>query len=54
MDANQKQAAKKFVERWQQAEGNEDREARSFLIELLQDVLGIKDPTKVLDFERSL
>ena len=52
MDANQKQAAKKFVERWQQAEGNEDREARSFLIELLQDVLGIKDPTKVLDFER--
>ena len=52
MDANQKQAARKFVERWQQAEGNEDREARSFLIELLQDVLGIKDPTKVLDFER--
>lgn len=52
MDANQKQAAKKFVERWQQAEGNEDREARSFLIELLHDVLGIKDPTKVLDFER--
>ncbi len=40
------------MERWQQAEGNEDREARSFLIELLQDVLGIKDPTKVLDFER--
>lgn len=52
MDANQKQTARKFVERWQQAEGNEDREARSFLIELLQDVLGIKDPTKVLDFER--
>lgn len=52
MDASQKQAARKFVERWQQAEGNEDREARSLLIELLQDVLGIKDPTKVLDFER--
>lgn len=52
MDANQKQTARKFVERWQQAEGNEDREARSFLIEFLSDALGIKEPTKVLDFER--
>jgi len=53
MDQNKrKQAVKDFIERWQNAEGNEDREARSFLIEFLSDALGIKEPTKVLDFER--
>ena len=30
----QKAAAKRFVERWQQAEGNEQRESNSFWIEL--------------------
>ena len=48
----QRAAAKRFVERWKAAEGNEDREARSFWIELLHDVLGISNPTRVLDFER--
>lgn len=50
--AEQKAAAKAFVARWQAAEGNEDREARSYWIELLQDVLGIPNATRVLDFER--
>lgn len=45
-------AIQDFVERWKTAEGNEDREARSFLIEFLTDVLGIENPTRVLDFER--
>ena len=49
---DQKQSAKRFVEHWQSTEGNEEREARSFLIEFLQDVLGIDNPTRVLDFER--
>lgn len=48
----QRTAAKRFVERWRVAEGNEDREARSFWIELLHDVLGIASPTRMLDFER--
>ena len=47
-----KEAIKKFIKRWQAAEGNEDREARSFWIELYQDVLGVEHPTQVLDFER--
>ncbi|MGN0039257.1 MAG: type IIL restriction-modification enzyme MmeI, partial [Coriobacteriales bacterium] len=50
----QKAAAKEFVKRWQAAEGNEDREARSFWIELYQNVLGIQQPTQVLDFERRI
>lgn len=48
----QRTAAKRFVERWIAAEGNEDREARSFWIELLHDVLGVASPTRALDFER--
>ena len=50
----QRKAARSFVERWQAAEGSEDREARSFWIELCQNVLGIVNPTTVLDFERKV
>lgn len=52
MAINQKQAAKQFVERWKTEEGNEDRQSRSFWIELTNKVLGIDDPTHVLEFER--
>ncbi len=50
----QKKAAKQFVERWKAAEGNEQRESNSFWIELCQNVLGIANPTHVLDFERKV
>ncbi len=50
--AQQKAAAREFVNRWQEAEGNEDREARSFWIEFAQELLGIPNATKVLNFER--
>lgn len=50
----QKQAARKFVKRWQAAEGNEQRESNSFWTELCQEVLGIPSPTHVLDFERKV
>ena len=50
----QKKAAKQFVERWKAAEGNEQRESNSFWIELCQGVLGIANPTHVLDFERKV
>ncbi|WP_283171705.1 DNA methyltransferase [Curtanaerobium respiraculi] len=50
----QKTAAKKFVERWQAAEGNEQRESNSFWIELCSQVLGIANPTQQLDFERKV
>lgn len=50
----QKAAVKKFVERWQMAEGNEQRESNSFWIELCSQVLGIANPTQHLDFERKV
>ena len=49
-----KKAAEEFVERWKVKEGSEDREARSFWIELCGEVLGIANPTHVLDFERKV
>lgn len=50
----QKKAAKDFVARWKAAEGNEQREANSFWIELCMNVLGIANPTQHLDFERKV
>jgi len=50
----QKKAAKQFVERWRVAEGNEQRESNKFWIELCGEVLGISNPTHVLDFERKV
>ncbi len=50
----QKKKAKEFVKRWKAAEGNEQREANSFWTELCQEVLGIPNPTHVLDFERKV
>lgn len=50
--AQQKANAKAFVARWQAAEGNEDREARSFWIQFAEELLGIPNATYALDFER--
>ena len=50
--AQQKANAKAFVARWKAAEGNEDREARSFWIQFAEELLGIPNATYVLDFER--
>ena len=52
--ASSKKAAEEFVERWKTKEGSEDREARSFWIELCGEVLGVANPTHVLDFERKV
>ena len=50
----QKQAAKDFIARWQEMPCVEEEHSRSFWIELLSDVLGIANPTRVLDFERKV
>ena len=52
--ASSKKAAEDFVKRWKTKEGSEDREGRSFWIELCGEVLGIANPTYVLDFERKV
>ena len=48
----QRQAARAFVKRWQAAEGNEQREANKFWVELFHEVLGVANPIHLLDFER--
>lgn len=52
--AEQKRAAKKFVERWQAMPCVEEEHARSFWIELLEGVLGIPNATHLLEFERKV
>ena len=52
--AGQKRAAREFVKRWQNMPCVEEEHSRSFWIELAHDVLGIPDPTRVLEFERKV
>ncbi len=55
MDAAQhRRAAKEFVKRWQAMPCVEEEHSRSFWIELAHDVLGVPDPTRVLEFERKV
>ena len=50
----QKRAAKAFVERWRALPCVEEEHSRSFWIELLQDVYGLKNATHALEFERKV
>ena len=52
--AEQRKAAKAFVERWRQMPCVEEEHSRSFWIELLEKVLGIPNATFVLEFERKV
>ncbi len=49
----QKRRAEEFVERWKAMPCVEDEHSRSFWIELLE-VLGVDNPTRVLEFERKV
>ena len=50
----QKHAAREFVKRWKAMPCVEEEHSRSFWIELLQDVLGVPNATRVLEFERKV
>lgn len=50
----QKRAAREFVKRWKAMPCVEEEHSRSFWIELLQDVLGVPNATRVLEFERKV
>lgn len=50
----QKRAAKAFVERWRALPCVEEEHSRSFWIELLQDIYGLKNATHALEFERKV
>ena len=52
-DAQQREAARQFYYRWN-GKGKEDEDARSYWIEILQDVLGIDNVTKRMDFEKKV
>ena len=49
-NTTQRQAAKQFVERWT-GKGYEKGETQRFWLDLLHNVFGIDDPTKVMQFE---
>ena len=50
MNKNQKESAKKFVERWKDS-GSERSESQSFWLSLLRDVLGVEKPEDFIRFE---
>lgn len=49
--AKQRQNAKKFIKEWK---GYEKGETQKFWISLLQDVLGIPQAVRLLDFEKQV
>ncbi len=50
-DKEQIKAAKEFVTRWE-GKGNEKQETALFWIDLLQNVLGVENPTSIIQFEK--
>lgn len=52
-EAQQREAARQFYYRWN-GKGKEDEDARSYWIELLQDILGVTDATRRVVFEKKL
>lgn len=54
-DAEQREAAHQFVNKWKDKAGKEDEEGRSYWLDLLEKVFGVSDATDRIDFEiRSL
>ena len=53
-DAEQREAARQFVNKWRGKEGNEDEEGRSYWIDLLHNVLGMDHVTDRVDFEKKV
>lgn len=50
-DKEQIKAAKEFVSRWE-GKGDEKQETQLFWIDLLQNVLGVENPTSIIQFEK--
>ncbi len=49
-EKEQKRAAKEFAEYWKD-KGDEKSDSQKFWIELLQNVLGVENPTHFITFE---
>ncbi len=50
-DKEQKKAAKKFAEYWQN-KGDEKSDTPSFWFMLLREIFGVQEPEKILEFEK--
>ncbi len=50
-DAQQREAAKKFAEKWKDAKGYEKGETQSFWNALLRDVYGAQHPEEIIEYE---
>ena len=52
-DAQQREAARQFFYKWN-GKGREDEDARSYWIDILQDILGADHVTDRVDFEKKV
>lgn len=52
-DAQQREAARQFYYKWN-GKGQEDEDARSYWIDILQNILGIDHVTDRIDFEKKV
>lgn len=52
-DAQQREAARQFYYKWT-GKGREDEDARSYWIDILQDILGVERVTDRVDFEKKV
>ena len=52
-DAQQREAARQFFYKWN-GKGKEDEDARSYWIDILQDVLGVERVTERVEFEKKV
>ena len=50
--SEQREAARKFINKWSKKKGSEDEESRSFWIDLLGDVVGMDQITDRVQFEK--
>ena len=49
--AEQREAARQFINRWR-GHGNETQDCHSYWIQLLSNILGMKDVTERINFEQ--
>lgn len=52
-DAEQREAARQFVNKWQ-GKGNEDEDGRSYWLEFLSNVMGMENATDRVNFEKKV
>lgn len=52
-DAQQREVARQFFYKWN-GKGREDEDARSYWIDILQDILGADHVTDRIDFEKKV